>query len=71
MVEYIKVQDHKNLLRQKNSKGIVNCDADDLNKYRLEREQKIKLAKVVKEHDQMKNDINEIKDMLRTLLGKK
>jgi hypothetical protein len=40
MVEYIKVQDHKNLLRQKNSKGVVNCDLDELNKYKLEREYK-------------------------------
>jgi hypothetical protein len=70
MVEYIKVQDHKNLLRQKGSKGIVNCDVDELNKYKLEREQKLKIAKVVEEHDRMKDDINEIKDMLRTLLGK-
>jgi len=70
MVEYIKVKDHKNLLRQKGSKGIVNCDVDELNKYKLEREQKLKIVKVVEEHDKMKDDINEIKDMLRTLLGK-
>lgn len=71
MVDYIKVQDHKNLLRQKGSKGIVNCDVDELNKYKQEREYKIKIARVVQEHDEMKNDLNEIKDMLRTLLGKK
>jgi len=71
MVEYIKVQDHKNLLRQKNSKGVVNCDLDELNKYKLEREYKSKIAKVVQEHDEMKNDLNEIKDMLKTLLGKR
>ena len=70
MSEYVKVQDHKNLLRQKNSKGIINCDADELNKYKAEREYKTKVARVVQEHDEMKNDINEIKDMLRTLLGK-
>jgi len=71
MVDYIKVQDHKNLLRQKGSKGIVNCDLEELNKYKLEREYKMKVARVVQEHDEMKNDLNEIKDMLRTLLGKK
>jgi hypothetical protein len=71
MVDYYKVQDHKNLLRQKNSKGVVNCDLDELNKYKLEREYKSKIARVVQEHDQMKNDLNEIKDMLKTLLGKR
>jgi hypothetical protein len=71
MVNYIKVQDHKNLLREKNSKGVVNCDLDELNKYKLEREYKSKIAKVVQEHDEMKNDLNEIKDMLKTLLGKR
>ena len=70
MVEYIKVRNHKNLLRQKGSKGIVNCDPDELNKYKLEREYKMKVARVVEEHDAIKNDINEIKDMLKTLLGK-
>jgi len=71
MVNYIKVQDHKNLLREKNSKGVVNCDLDELNKYKLEREYKSKIARVVQEHDEMKNDLNEIKDMLKTLLGKR
>jgi hypothetical protein len=70
MVEYIKVKDHKNLIRQKGSKGIVNCDNEELNKYKLEREYKMKIARVVQEHDEMKTDLNEIKDMLRTLLGK-
>jgi hypothetical protein len=70
MVEYIKVKDHKNLVRQKGSKGIVNCDVNELNKYKEEREYKMKLAKVVKEHDDLKNELAEIKDMLKTLLGK-
>lgn len=70
MSNYIKVQDHKNLLRQKGSKGVINCDTEELNKYKLEREYKMKIARVVKEHDEMKTDLNEIKDMLRTLLGK-
>lgn len=70
MVEYLKVRDHKNLVRQKGSKGVVNCDFDELNKYKLERDYKMKIAKVVEEHDEMKNDLNEIKNMLRTLLGK-
>jgi hypothetical protein len=69
MREYIKVIDHKNLVRDKNSKGIVNCDGEELNKYKQEREYKMKIARVVQEHDEMKNDLNEIKDMLRTLLG--
>jgi len=71
MREYIKVKDHNNLLRDKSSKGIVNCDVNELNKYKQERDYKMKIARVVQEHDEMKNDLNEIKDMLRTLLGKK
>jgi DNA-binding transcriptional regulator YhcF (GntR family) len=70
MVEYYKVTDRKDLIRQKTSKGVVNCDSNELNKYKLEREYKMKVAKVVEEHDAMKNDLNEIKDMLKTLLGK-
>jgi|APCry1669192010_1035390.scaffolds.fasta_scaffold35714_2 ABC-type dipeptide/oligopeptide/nickel transport system ATPase subunit len=70
MVEYVKVIDHKNLRRQRNSKGVVNIDNEELNKYKVEREYKNKISIVVQEHDKMKNDIEEIKNLLKELLGK-
>lgn len=70
MREYVKVKDHKELLRDKQSKGIVSCDVDALNKYKMEREYKMKIARVVDEHEQMKQDVADIKNLLQTILGK-
>jgi len=67
---YQKVIDHKDLLRDSNSKAILNQDSSSLNKYKEEREYKQKLANVVNEHQQLKEDVSEIKQMLREILGK-
>ena len=70
MSPYLKVRDHKHLVRDPNSKAILANDVGLLNKYKEERENKIKLDRAIKEHDVMKKDIEEIKDMLKSLLGK-
>jgi hypothetical protein len=69
-MEYLKVEDHKDLIRDKKSKAILNKDAFALNKYREERAHRLKVATVVEEHQQIKNDIALIKEMLTKLLGK-
>lgn len=69
-MQFQKVIDHKDLVRDTNSKAILNQDSSSLNKYKEEREYKLKLANVVNEHQDMKNDIAEIKEMLKAILGK-
>lgn len=65
-----KVREDNNFVRDLSNKAILNKDDIGLNKYKEEREFKLKLAKVAVEHDQMKNDVAEIKQMLREILGK-
>jgi hypothetical protein len=69
MTEFLKVKDNKDLIRQKQSNAILNTNTKELNKYKEEREEKIKLKKLVEENNQMKNDIEEIKSLLKQLLG--
>lgn len=69
-MDYLKVKDHKDLVRDKNTKAILNTDKNSLNKYKEEREYKAKVAEVVKNYDTIKSDVEEIKKMLQTLLGK-
>jgi hypothetical protein len=69
MTEFLKVKDSKDLIRQKQSNAILNTNTKELNKYKEEREEKIKLKKLVEENNQMKNDIEEIKFLLKQLLG--
>jgi hypothetical protein len=69
MTDILKVKDSKDLIRQKQSNAILNTNTKELNKYKEEREEKIKLKKLVEENNQMKNDIEEIKSLLKQLLG--
>ena len=70
MSNYLKVRGHNNLVRDSNSNAILNTDVNTLNKYKEERENRMKLERAVKEHDQMKKDIEEIKNMLKSIIGK-
>lgn len=71
MNELLKVKGNSDLVRQKNSNAILNMNVKDLNKYREDRDEKMKLKRLVDESEQMKNDIDEIKNLLRQLLGQK
>lgn len=62
----IRVEGHKNLYRDENSNAIVNCDTGAYNHYIRMRDEK---KKQKEEIDQLKNDVNEIKSMLKELLN--
>jgi hypothetical protein len=67
MRQYLKIVGHDELRRDAESMGIVNTDREALHKYREEREFKRQLAKVVIEHEQIKNELGEIKQLLLLL----
>jgi hypothetical protein len=69
-MKHLLVKDRKDLIRDADSKAILSRDEFLLNKYKEEREFKLKLSTVVEEHQQLKDDMNEIKTMLKELLGK-
>lgn len=71
MTDFLKVKDNKDLVRQTKSNAILNTNLKELNKYREEREEKMKLKRLADESEQMKNDIQEIKSLLKQLLGQK
>lgn len=63
----IKVEDHKNLGRDPKTNAIVNTDSAGFNAYVKARD-RANLGKV--ELDGLKNEINELKDMLKVLVEK-
>ena len=65
-----KVKDHPDLAKDLSSKGVVNVDNSGYNKYREQRARQEQLNKVLAEHEEIKRDVSEIKDMLRQLLAK-
>ena len=67
-MKFLKVKDHKDLLRDPNSKAIVNHDNEALNKYKEERALRLKLSGIANDYDQLKSEVNEMKDMLKIIL---
>lgn len=62
----IPVEGHKNLYRDEKSGAIVNCDIYGYTQYLKIKEQK---QKEKEEIDQIKNDITEIKSLLKELIN--
>jgi hypothetical protein len=71
MTEILKVRDNKDLVRLKESKAVLNVNSKELDKYKQEREEKLKLKNILEQNQQMRNDIDEIKSLLIQLLGQK
>lgn len=69
--EFFKIADNDHLIKNSNTKAILNTDSSSLNKYREERDKLAKLSRVVADTDKLKEDVAEIKNMLRQLLGNK
>jgi len=68
-MEVLKVIDNPNLVRAKDSKAILNTNTEELNKYKEEREQRLKLKHVTESYDKLQSDVEEIKGLLHKLLG--
>ena len=64
----IRVEGHKNLYRDEKSGAIVNCDATSYNQYVNSLNYKDMQRQ---ELDKMKEDIDEIKMLLKEILNKK
>lgn len=68
---YLKVTDEPNLVRDTKSNAILNVNNDALNKYKQERERFVQMQKVILEHEEIKKDISEIKQLLLQLMDRK
>jgi hypothetical protein len=67
--EFLKVKDNPDLIRERSSKAVLNTNKGELNKYRQVREEKIKLKSLMEDQERMKSDIEEIKSLLKQLIG--
>ena len=71
---FAKVQDHDNLIRDMQSKAVLNTDKAGLQDYLQKREQaKKELSEKTESKqrlDKIENEMSEIKDLLRELIGR-
>lgn len=66
---YLKVKDAADLVRDTRSTAILNTDNAALKAYKERRRRESDLNRVMEEHASMKQDIQEIKALLRQLIG--
>jgi hypothetical protein len=69
MTDILQVKDNKDLVRQAKSSAILNTNTTELHKYKQIRDEKIKLLTVVEEQKKIKSDVEEIKSLLKQLIG--
>lgn len=71
-MDYAKVEGHVNLVRDPKTKAILNTDMNEYNNYIALRDSKKsseeKINHIENDLSSLKNDINEIKDLLRGLV---
>ena len=70
MSDYIKVKDNQDLVRDIKSSALLNTDTLALKAYKHKKNKELQLETVFKEHEELKKDINDIKDLLKELLGR-
>lgn len=70
MSNYAKVKDHKGLIRDMNSKAILNTDTHALIEHRRKKKVMSDLLNQGSRIDKIEDDISQIKNMLSELLKK-
>ena len=74
MEKYIKVETDKSLVRDLNSNAIINKNQSEFDKFlelsRKKHEEKKKFDNMRSDLDSLKQDVNEIKTLLRNIMDK-
>ena len=66
-MDKIKVKDSGSLFRDENSGAILNCSDSEYNNYLKLKQKKIQ---ELSEMDKLKDDVDELKDMMKLILSK-
>jgi|APGre2960657404_1045060.scaffolds.fasta_scaffold107606_2 hypothetical protein len=68
-MQYLKVKDAEELVRDADSSAILNTDNNSLKSYKLKRKRESQIDNMLVEHQELKKDIDEIKNLLKALIG--
>lgn len=72
-MDYIKVKGHNHLIRDTKTNSIINTNVSEYNEYISRRDSKLKESQKIQnlesDVDNMKEDLNEIKFLLRRLIN--
>ncbi len=70
MTDFAKVKDHKGLIRDMNSKAILNVDNESLMDHRNKKNVMKKMLENSNKIDKLENDVSEIRDMLQLIINR-
>jgi len=70
-MNYLKVKDHEDLVRDTRSSAILNTDNKALLAYKEKKRREMTLNKLIEEHEELKDNMKEIKGLLRQLIGQR
>ena len=73
-MKHTKIEGHPDLIRDVKTNAILNNNKSEYEKYlisaQIKKHQKTKVEKIEEEIDTLKEDVAEIKDLLKTVLSK-
>lgn len=67
MSEYVKIEDHEDLVKDKTSGAVLNINNDALKAYKMARKKNVDMQNRM---NKMEDDISEIKSLLKELINK-
>lgn len=70
-MRYLKVRDSEELVRDTSSSAILNTDNEALKAYKARKVKEAAIDRVVREHAELRSDVEEIKNLLKELLRQK
>jgi hypothetical protein len=71
MNKYLKVKDEEGLVRDPSSSAILNTDSLALQSYKTRKAKEAAVDRVLREHDDLRNELSEIKSLLKELVGQR
>jgi hypothetical protein len=71
MNQYLKVKDEESLVRDTSSSAILNTDSLALQSYKTRKAKEAAIDRVLREHDELKSELREIKGLLKDLVGQR
>ena len=69
-MKYAKVRENPELVRDMNSKAILNTNRSALESYKKKREKQQELKSAIDDINNMKQDINDLKTLMQRILDK-
>lgn len=67
-LKFAKVRSEPLLIRSLENKALLNVGHKELDKYKEEREKQKKINQVIRESEEIKKDLNEIKMLLKSII---